>query len=175
MPASGNSAGIGSEQIDRIWVILFSVKERVERAAIMLKKKNRKIGLVMLNMTILQSHWLSQEKPVFDDSIDVFPDHFLWLEHLLNSSCGFFGCIRRTLSVLLCTRSAGERHRDFPNYSGGTDCRCELAPWPSTLVQETVNAVSGTLVSTASRHISIVGYYTWGCLFWKHRRNPSRG
>jgi hypothetical protein len=72
----------------------FSVSERVDLAAIILKKcdKNQTWAI---DRNQIQCHLLSQEEPVFDDSIDISPRHrYLdncWIVYDLRTPPGDFG------------------------------------------------------------------------------------
>jgi hypothetical protein len=70
-----------------------------------------------------QSHRLSQEKPVFDDSIDVSPAHAL-IVYFLSETGRHLGDFHRTLPTLLCTLQGGLV--DYRNRGGGIHFRSKF-------------------------------------------------
>lgn len=86
IPDWGRSAGISSVQTERIWVIPWSVNERVDRGASILIGVNRSGSGFYIEMTMYP---LSQEELVLNDGIDVLPlDHVFRLRGLENDLGG---------------------------------------------------------------------------------------
>lgn len=86
IPDWGRSAGISSVQTERIWVIPWSVKERVDRgASILIGVTGSESGLYME----MAMYPLSQEELVLNDGTDVLPlDHVFRLRDLENDLGG---------------------------------------------------------------------------------------
>ncbi len=75
MPDSGSSAGMASVHTETMWVTRRSVKDRDERAAVMLMTEERRRLLVTAtDMTVvIKRHPLSKVKSIVNDGIDVSP------------------------------------------------------------------------------------------------------